>query len=980
MILKRKMCFLPAGLAILLCMTFMLYLPVLAAEKGYPYDDPDLYYYNSREYNGEKLFQGTGTFKISGDDSSSAISELGVQIWSELNPTKGDLLQQDLYVTNVSGLPTEETSKKAEKQVMKDEEYTYIKSAVLFTPPSQELRSNMLGSPQQFMTYVHSRNTKNQSDGNYEYTAEETTFAGYPAVITRNYGEEAMKSGGYSIQCHGSIFLYVTDMPIPPALFIQDTFLDDQTLTDKKQYEKLGPCYAALEIGYEYTGSTYGVSENQAFLETKAREVFNASENDFNSLYNSYDKSITFNTKKTTDIKVNNKKPGSVHESVDTDADSKSGETALPIPEALAIAILGGAAALLGAGSGGNDSVSKEKKKSRYQMRFKKDFGDNIIAGGKPVPVYARIVEITPEGNEIDRPDLSSMLTFNSSDFEISGVITSGGYQQAMISAPKQAKNSGVLSISFSSDEGSFTNNITFRITGEPYIEYSGHKGTNQMYILGGSGRKFTMDCKAVDFPQPPIISVKGSYTEFSVEIEPLGENNYRIFVTDNSQKPENIEQLKKGFDVELSAVCEDETYTSSFTVIQCFEGMAADFWGKTKEIRGYKDENNEMAKTLIGFSLGIWNESEGILDEIAPQDVEIHFEDELDIYKIIGMKISLDENSTLKHITTFVFQAETPYPSLTSVKGTLTATSKEYSYKSDMTLIPDIQQYSENFEKEFEACKKVIEVFMPPEYRKSKLESLALNRYLLGVEDLKIYRREIWDFAHDCIIKERDSYLNEALWWDRAITAAEVLSFIGDIAFDLALAPIGGPITGFLAGQVKSMVTEYVIMIQEQPEKSISDIGWELIQNRLVQTIGSADGAFDMPDLKKPKELAVWLTCYSVYRLAYHWQFDKDDAGNSIGICESIKRMMLDLTGKGAGALLGDYVNKTAKGRWPEKISIKEADEKLTKEIVGGTTNAMREGTEKLVDSATEIVQNTTSYVTDILSKYLEKLKSGIF
>ncbi|NLB78419.1 MAG: hypothetical protein GX796_06125, partial [Clostridiaceae bacterium] len=275
MILKRKMRFLPVGLAILLCMIFMLFLPVLAAEKGYPYDDPDLYYYNSREYNGESLFQGTGTFKISGDDSSSAISELGVQIWSELNPTKGDLLQQDLYVTNVSGLPNEESAKKAEKKVMKDEEFTYIKSAVLFTPPSQELRSNMLGSPQQFMTYVHTRNTKNQSDGNYEYTAEETTFAGYPAVITRNYAEEAMESGGYSIQCHGSIFLYITDMPMPTLWFIQDAFLDDQTLTDKKQYEKLGPCYASLEIGYEYTGSTYGVAENQAFLETKAREVFN---------------------------------------------------------------------------------------------------------------------------------------------------------------------------------------------------------------------------------------------------------------------------------------------------------------------------------------------------------------------------------------------------------------------------------------------------------------------------------------------------------------------------------------------------------------------------------------------------------------------------------------------------------------------------------------------------------------------------------
>lgn len=236
----------------------------------------------------------------------------------------------------------------------------------------------MLGNPEQYMTYIFPRDEKNRSEEGYEFTAEKITYAGYPAVITRKYMENVDESGGFSISCYGSIFVYITDMPMLPMWFMQDTIGENETLTLKEKYEKIGACYAALEIGYSYSASTYGIQENQAFLEARARELFAEAENDFKSIHNDFDKSIVFETKKTMDIRVKNYKPGGSRGSIDTDADDKSGEAAVSIPAALAIVIIGGISAIAGAGTGGSggDGVdNSRKKKSRYKMCLRKDSG-----------------------------------------------------------------------------------------------------------------------------------------------------------------------------------------------------------------------------------------------------------------------------------------------------------------------------------------------------------------------------------------------------------------------------------------------------------------------------------------------------------------------------------------------------------------------------------------------------------------------------
>ncbi|MFA5523499.1 MAG: hypothetical protein WDA24_04000, partial [Tissierellales bacterium] len=181
---------------------------------------------------------------------------------------------------------------------------------------------------------------------------------------------------------------------------------------------------------------------------------------------------------------------------IGTTADKDSGETGVSIPEALAIVIIGGAAAMAmagaGAGGGGGDGGdNNSKRRSRYKMCLRKDFGDGIRYDTQPVTVYARIVELTPEGEEIDRPDLSARIEmFADGALKVESTTMTDNYMGALVcaeSAPGgQNPDSGVLSIKFSGEGGSFQNNVTFRLVGNAYIHFPdrGQKLTPTTYML----------------------------------------------------------------------------------------------------------------------------------------------------------------------------------------------------------------------------------------------------------------------------------------------------------------------------------------------------------------------------------------------------------------------------------------------------------------------------------------------------------------
>lgn len=99
-------------------------------------------------------------------------------------------------------------------------------------------------------------------------------------------------------------------------------------------------------------------------MQEKVNEWYGKVESEFNEHFNNYDKAISFDIKKTVDVRVKDFKPGS-HESVDTKADEETGETAVMIPEALAITIIGGAAAVIGAGTGGEAVTARKRTVER---------------------------------------------------------------------------------------------------------------------------------------------------------------------------------------------------------------------------------------------------------------------------------------------------------------------------------------------------------------------------------------------------------------------------------------------------------------------------------------------------------------------------------------------------------------------------------------------------------------------------------------
>lgn len=92
-----------------------------------------------------------------------------------------------------------------------------------------------------------------------------------------------------------------------------------------------------------------------------------------------------------------------------------------------------GAGSALAAAAGSD--CDSEGKRSTYKMYINKDFGDSIRYDKPPVTVYARMAEVTENGQEIDRPDLTSQISIfcEGNPLRIDGDSMAGGYMGALV-------------------------------------------------------------------------------------------------------------------------------------------------------------------------------------------------------------------------------------------------------------------------------------------------------------------------------------------------------------------------------------------------------------------------------------------------------------------------------------------------------------------------------------------------------------------
>lgn len=108
--------------------------------------------------------------------------------------------------------------------------------------------------------------------------------------------------------------------------------------------------------------------------------------------------------------------------------------------------------------------------KSRFIFKLKKNFEDVILEGKKNLYLYVEVVEITPDGIERRRPDLTRNVEVYSEDdaIELGYTLMNGYYAETSIGlrggwVEENARHTNVI-VSYRGKEGVFKNIIEFKI------------------------------------------------------------------------------------------------------------------------------------------------------------------------------------------------------------------------------------------------------------------------------------------------------------------------------------------------------------------------------------------------------------------------------------------------------------------------------------------------------------------------------------
>lgn len=641
---------------------------------------------------------------------------------------------------------------------------------------------------------------------------------------------------------------------------------------------------------------------------------------------------------------------------------------------------------------------------STYQMRIMKDFGNKLKIDGPPVFVYCRMVEVTASGIEKERLDLTSRIEIFSETgpIKIMHVVLSGAYMGATIMAESQGNEGateGIISFRFNGEGGFLQNNVRFQLAGEPYLKLSG-KHQDAVYALAGDQKTYELPFEPMDFLSTPAYKL-GILTEgapFSVEIDTDSAGKPLLKVINQSEIITPITTFYDQYQVELIAETEHEFARAWVRLILCHEGLIGKFKEDKAEIKAFFDEElNAVPDTEVRFQLGIWSDTEEMLKLVLPEKLEATCSDERRVFDNIGLTLELDPDRQTTNAMVYLFKVENPFPSMNVYEGTMRAMAeyqnRYFDWESDVSLLPDVQQYGEDCELEYQRCLYIIDKYLPEDWQSRKRAELEKARVLFGVEDYITYRKKVWFFAERLILEEQQSYLKYSYAADEAIAYLEIYVYIGDTAFEIALLPLGGPIAALLIKQAKNTILK---LIEMQVEKGRIDFG-EMVEYTIKDMLGGLDDFTVMPKPSERRKLVVWLTGFFIYRFSWHLMYSTDDNGKLIGITASLEKAAMDLSSKAIVGMMGNFMEKVADNsvvaKNIKKIYNKDADGKLMKPVTDATGGVLDEADnfvgevieEKLgkdavdkVVSTLETIESAPAQLAAMISDFMDFVKSG--
>ena len=672
---------------------------------------------------------------------------------------------------------------------------------------------------------------------------------------------------------------------------------------------------------------------------------------------------------------------GIANDGITQNADTNSGEdSGVDIPTAIVVGAVGllgaGAATVAGVtaagsaaagaagssvGTDGGEIGEDERKKKSYKMYIQKDFGDAIRKGANPVAVRARIAEVSEDGTEHDRNDLTAQINYVSGGgMEIHRAAIVGRYCEALVGIPKDYEGETAdITFTFTGEGGSFNNTVRFRAIGDPKIlfldengVYSG--GTCRLDAIFGDGFTYTRRLwlkDAVTFPAPDAFSVSEA-SDFDLSFEETETPGvYDVQITNRTSDPGgsdphwDIFNKKEERELTVSVMVEGETEpTNGYVNVTLYpEGISVESEElqvddrqpdvRYVSVRSYEKEkgtygglDSKWRSSDIKFTFAVM-EAEGAV--INPPNAELEVQslkgadENMDI---IAQKYKYSED-IIKNGDRYTYYFEpntTLYEGGFGVEGfkMLMLLPVSFSYNGE-TISAEVplrlrgipMDPMEEWNKEYEKLKERIQKFSfeeDKEYWIEKLDSLALEPPV-SIEELRLVSKCLVRKYMNYWTRQRNADMRDVKFYDFMVSSLEWAKFFGDCAFSLLINIYAGPLADAVLSPAKDFFAGAVgeIIAADQFTLDTFD-NFEFSKNLAA----AGDNIFgNAINLTNYKTALATLGGYFVYASFKNYIVKWNEEGVSDiwgALVGGFSDMTVNVVKAGAGNLLGKWIEKS--------------------------------------------------------------------
>ncbi|PKL62347.1 MAG: hypothetical protein CVV31_06570 [Methanomicrobiales archaeon HGW-Methanomicrobiales-2] len=585
-----------------------------------------------------------------------------------------------------------------------------------------------------------------------------------------------------------------------------------------------------------------------------------------------------------------------------------AGETDYSIPLVVVTGIFSAGAALAGAAAaaagGGGNGGSETERTSTYKMRIRKDFEDYIVCGKSPETIYAQMIETTAEGEVIERDDLTATLSITSGGgLRVEDPTLAGSYMGAFVSADEnELAEEGIVRVAYTGMGGSFTNNIHFRIIGEPRVTFpeQGEAMDLRLNVLYGDSMTYDVEVELVDFIEPPkeVTITQADEAPFTSSLEKIDDTHYIAKIVNTSPLPEKGAPVTRYGARVIATYEDDKSVEEAFTVIFYPEGISVtdivyDDEGHA-QFAAYDDldtEEDDVAATGFIVNLAVRVTENGkevvkLLDgtEYAPEFGELKGTDPRTEVLASRFKYTLDKkpdntNKAYKFAPAQQIGEDERNPYFLELPITCEYGDETYGLDLPIRLIGDKLGVRKDRETELANLKKRIQKFgINPDTARFLRE----NVQNFTAAELRLMSKKI---VYDSIVyytQESADFMETADTMDDWITFLSIVKWFGDQAFSYLMTVYTGPAGEAILTPTKELTVELIGELSADLFMG-NGVKWDEIKvgvhiSEMIENYTKS--CFEDIGKTNPKKLAQVIAGLCVFNLVRHYSFDLDENG----------------------------------------------------------------------------------------------------